>query len=139
MIWRRVLSVFLGGVSFWTLTTALELLTRRELNLLVGTFVPAIALVSVYLLLRRRLGMRHAGLWMLAGVFLLGPLYCMVGSSAFGGGFVIGNKWENLRFLLIASFVPPLTLELASYDGTLFGVLLVALLLPIVQWRINKR
>lgn len=140
MIWRRTLCLFLGGVSFWVPTTTVELATRHELNGIVGTLVPPAALLAAYLLLRRHIRLKSAALWMLAGTYLLGPLFMMVGWTALGGGFASSlNGRNDPAYLALACVFPPLTLVLAGYDGTLLGVLLVTLLMPLVQWWSNRR
>jgi hypothetical protein len=140
MLWlRRVLCLLAGGVSFWALTTLFELLARREPTLVGGTLIPPCALGLAYLLARPRLRLRYAALWMLAGVFLLGPCFWMVGRTAFGGGFAHSVGYENARLLAEATLIPPVMLILAGYNGTLFGLLIAAILMPLAQWRSGRR
>jgi hypothetical protein len=63
----------------------------------------------------------------------------MAGATALGGGFAQGTTWENIRLLAVATVFPPVALVLAGYNITLFGVLLATLLVPIVEWQVNKR
>ena len=131
--------VLVGGASFWTLTTVIEVLTRRELNLAVGTLVPLAGFLPAYFLVRQRSHLRNTALWMLVGVFVLGPLYWMVGRTAFSGGFTQPTGWESLLLLVVAFLFPPTMFVLAGYEGTLFALLLVTVLIPVLQWQNNRR
>jgi len=139
MALRRILCVVLGGVCFWMPTAVIEIVTRRELRPAVGTFVPPVALLTGYFLLRRRVRLKNAALWMLAGVFTLGPLFMMAGATALGAGFGQFAGWQDLGYFALECVVPPLTLVLAGYDGTFFGLLLATALMPLIQWWINRR
>ncbi len=140
MVWlRRLLCALAGGVSFWAFTTLFELLARREAGLAAGTLVPPCALGVVYLLARPKLRLRYAALWMLAGVFLLGPWLWMAGRTVFGGGFASPVGSGSLRLLVEASLIPPMTFILAGYSGTLFGLLIATVLMPLLQWKANAR
>jgi hypothetical protein len=132
--------VLLGGACFWVPTMTIELATRHELNGILGTLVPPAVLFAVYLLLRSHIGLKNAAFWMLAGTYLLGPLFMMVGWTALGGGFASRLGGQNdATYLVFACVFPPLTLVLAGYDGTLFGLLLATLLMPLLQRWSNKR
>jgi hypothetical protein len=69
----------------------IELATRHELNGILGTLVPPAVLFAVYLLLRSHIGLKNAAFWMLAGTYLLGPLFMMVGWTALGGDSLRGS------------------------------------------------
>jgi hypothetical protein len=46
-------ALLFGGLSFWAPTVGVELITRRELNPVVGTILPPAAVMCAYLLLQR--------------------------------------------------------------------------------------
>ena len=140
MALRRIFCLVCGGVCFWMPTTIVEMVTRRELNPALGTFLPPAALLLAYLLfVRRTLGLRNAALWMLAGVSILGPLFMGAAWTALGAGFATLHDRTGFAYLALGCLIPPITLVLAGYDGTLFGVLLATLLMPLAQWQMNRR
>jgi hypothetical protein len=59
----------------------------------------------------------------------------MGGASAFDGGFATFKGWADIGFLVEVCLIPPLTLLLSGYEGTLFGLLLGTTALAIIQWR----
>ncbi|HEX6533667.1 MAG TPA: hypothetical protein VF041_03665 [Gemmatimonadaceae bacterium] len=123
--WRRSTDLLLGGVSFWAPVTLFELVTR-EFSLAVATLVPFAGELAIYLLAARRRRSDAAGLalWMLAGIFLLGPLFMSIGAAAFGGGFALPLQWRDLAYLVLLSLFPPGALMLAGYEGVVFGMVL---------------
>lgn len=82
--------MLLGGMSFWVPVTILDLVTR-EFSLAAATLVPFVGELAIYLLVarRRRSDAAALALWMLAGIFLLGPLFIWVAVMPFGGGFAL--------------------------------------------------
>ena len=137
---KRILCVVLGGICFWTPTSLIEIVTRHELNLATATLLPPALLVLTYIGLRTRLGVKRSGLWMLAGVYVLGPIFMMAAWTPLRGGFHISfGSVRDWLYLGLMCVVPPFTLVLAGYDGTLFGVLLATLLMPLLQWWTDKR
>ena len=140
MITRRLKLILLGGAAFWAPTTLIEIVTRQELNIVIGTFLGPAALLSTYLVLtlwRRR--DVHAYVWMLVGLYALGTWFMFVAFSTRGGGFATPGVLRHLEHLLLSTVIPFLTLVYSGYDGTLFGVLLTTVLLPSVHYFLRRR
>ena len=141
-MWRsRVLAVMLGGLSFWTPTTVVELVTGRELSIVVGTLVPPAALLLCYLFVRRRYrsGGVFLSLWMLLGVFVAGPLMMMIGATSHGGGFSRPFGWDALMLLLTSTLIPIITVVMSSYDVTVLGLFFATVAMIIIHLAIERR
>jgi hypothetical protein len=140
MLRQRVDLILLGGAAFWVPTTAIELVTRQELNILIGTFLGPAALLSTYLglALWRRRDIR-AYLWMLIGLYSLGSWFMFIAFTRSGGGFASIHRFADVYILFLSTVVPILTLVFSGYDGTLCGVLLITVLLPCVHYLLSRR
>jgi hypothetical protein len=140
MLRQRVELILLGGAAFWAPTIAIELVTGRDLNLLVATLLGPTVLASIYvgLALWRRRGIR-AYLWMLIGLYSLGSWFMYIAFTPSGGGFASIHRFADLYILFLSTVVPILTLVFSGYDGTLFGVLLITVLLPCVHYFLRRR
>jgi hypothetical protein len=62
-------------------------------------------------------------LWMLLGIWMLGPICTTAAASFSGGGFSQAGAWHMI-FLGIVFFVP-LTFVMSAYDGSLAALVLV--------------
>jgi hypothetical protein len=131
----RVGLALVGAIAFWLPTTIIHLVTRRELNGLLGTFLGPALLVLIYVGFRlSRLVRVRAYIWMLVGLYMFGPWFMFVGFMPFGGGFARAMGPLEWYYLALSSLLPPMTLLYSGYDGTLFGVLLVTIALPSLHY-----
>ena len=115
-------SILVGGILFWVPMEAIELITRHDLGFGIGTVVPLASALLVYLFLGRfvrALCTRWTSIWMLAGIYLLGPQMASIGTAAFGGS----GTFDPVN-MLIAGLVPFFTFEMAP--GAAFGILLAS-------------
>jgi hypothetical protein len=133
---RFIAALTLGGICFWTPTMAFEIVTRRELNLVIGTLVPPASGLFTYVLVAR-LNRRFFGNWtsiqMLAGIFVFGPV--MMSTAAIPRG---GVGLSNPSFVIKAALIPFVTLDMSGYDGTLFGVLLATVTMVVIHVRFER-
>jgi len=135
---RRILCFLLGGACFWTPTTVIQVLTRRDLNLVVATLVPLAALLSVYFGLRRSIRLKNTALWMLAGTYILGPIFIMTAWIPLHGGFYVPlTGWKDFAYLALLCLVPPFTLVLAGYDSTMFGMLAITVVMIVINRKLE--
>lgn len=117
----------------------IQLLTHRELNLAVATFVPSAALLSAYFGLRKRIGLKNVALWMLGGVYVLGPIFVMVALIPLRGGFYAFVGWRDFAYLVLMCLVPFFSLVWAGYDSTLFGMLAITAVMIVINWKLERR
>lgn len=144
--------ILLGGLCFWGPELLIYAWTRHETNWTVITFLLPSTLLTGYLLILFFRGGRpenpSAAIYMFVGVWLLGSTAMLLGSTFQGAGLYGGV--ESLLMVPMGLF-PPYTCIMATYDGSLFALLLT-LLLPLCHpifeqknwivpptWRISSR
>lgn len=130
----RIMIVLVGAAGFWIPVVLLETLSRGHYRISTVSVVPVVCTLGVLWLLRRvRIErFRMLSLYMLAGIYLLCPLAIMIAGSSFGGGFAVSTGGHSILWLLLASIFPPLAWMLAGYNGTIFGLLAVTIVLVAV-------
>ena len=120
-----------GALAFWVPDVFAHLATGREfsgLHVTVVTLALPIAFLIAYVSLRKIAadrGYKSLGIAMLAGVWVSGGLFIMIGATASGGRFAAANGFRDLLFTTALSVIPPVTYMLATYDGSLFALLFV--------------
>lgn len=141
--WSRVLRLMLtGAIGFWLPDAVLHALRRNEFNgrdVGIVTVVAPLTLLITFLLVKwadSGAPEKQVGLPLLAGVWLFGGLFMMVGASFSGGGFMSPGGVRFAAISILLSVFPLYTYMMAAYDGSLFALLLVtvvAFLIWIVQ------
>jgi hypothetical protein len=129
----RIILMLTGAVAFWVPAVLLEVLSEGKFTIAIANIVPVVCSLCFYWLLRRGAHFRKLKslpLYTLAGIYLLCPLSTTIAGSAFGGGFArFAAGGHDVLWLAIASFVPPLAMALAGYNGTVFGLLAITIIL----------
>lgn len=129
-----LLHAVVGSAGFWAPSVILHASKGAEFSLfhwwLLASVQPVITLVIFITMRFLRLASgtpRRCALWMLFGIWILGPLYILISFTFDGGGFANSGAW--LDFLIATVLFPLLTPWLSLYDGSLIGLLLSSLLL----------
>ena len=128
-----ILVYLVAGIAFWLPSIGAHAVRGNQFGGLPIDLVGVIILPVVAswgaleLLVRKRSG--HSGrgaiaLWMLLGIWMLGPLCTMIGASFSGGGFIQPGTWHMILLGLVL-FVP-LTFMMSTYDGTLAALAVVS-------------
>jgi len=134
----RIFLLLIGALGFWVPVVLLEILSRGRYSIAIANLLPvACATGALWLLCRARVGrVRTLPLYMLAGIYLLCPLAITIAGSAFGGGFAAFAGGHDVWWLLLSSILPPLAMILAGYNGTIFGLLAITIILiAAAVWR----
>lgn len=124
---KTVLFMGVGSTAFWLPDLIVHAIAGSNFDkrqLWVVTAISPISLLVTYIILRPRAelsGLRHVGVAMLCGVWLLGGVFMFAASSFAGSGFARLDSGSML--LLLCSFLPPVTCMMATYDGSLFALL----------------
>jgi len=137
--WRVKKLMLLGAVGFWlpdtvwhaTRATKFDRWDVRGITLLMP-----LTLLGTYLLARRKHRIeakKWSGWPLMAGVWLLGGLFMLVGASFSGGGFVGPDGVLGSAAVLLLSFLPPYVFIMATYDGSL-GALLGVSVAAVLIW-----
>jgi hypothetical protein len=124
---RVALYGILGAASFWTPDIFLN--ARGSGSLLLFTLLPTVGFL-IACLTTKKLGGSISGpsvaTYMIIGVWLLGSTAMMIGASFSGGGF--SSSALDTIVVIFLGLLPPYTMIMSTYDGSLFGLLLVSFL-----------
>jgi hypothetical protein len=129
----------LGALAFWGPEVFLYAWERKELNRALITFLLPVALLLAYILIslvRRRergaLPKPSAAVFMLLGVLFLGTLAMTIGSTMLGAGFH-QHPGEAFLAVLLGTLVPIYAFIAATYDGSLYALILVSVLILLIH------
>ena len=145
-VFQVLLYVVAGGAAFWAPDIALRAHRGHQFSgkdiLLLNVLLlwTLFTCYGVLLWLSRRWGGGPSvGVFMLVGVWMLGP-FCMMSGLAFSGaGFAAAPvDAESVFWLIVATFVPAYTYIMAAYAGTLLGLLLATALMVTVHLKFER-
>jgi hypothetical protein len=119
----------IGALSFWLPDLLIEWLVRR--SLIQAWWVPTLVLpttfAAAYIFAGRRAekkGIKHVGVAMLLGVWCTGGPFILFEWSLIGGPPLSGGVLNKL-IVVVMSVLPPVSVFLSAYDGSLPGLLLL--------------
>ncbi len=126
--------VFLGAGVYWGTDIAIQWsLQGTKIWIFLLTFFVPVVVLTTYILIRRK--PTHAKhpfglpLFMLFGIWMFGPLAIAIGVIPHGGTFLESGHFQD--FLYIWVIFPATTFMMATYSGSLGGLLLTSVLLII--------
>ena len=126
----------LGALSFWLPEILLDVWTRQELDGKLVTFLLPSTFLVAYLLalvLRpKRNAKPSAAIFMVLGVIFLGTFAMAVGATIRGAGF-LEHPGSTLLGVLLGTVVPIYAFIAATYNGSLYALVFVALLMPLIH------
>jgi hypothetical protein len=134
----------LGGLVFWAPNVLVHWIIGYRFSGLVVIGLTVLLPVTTILFFRaflwpsltqeRRLSQ---AVFAVLGIWIAGPAMLTFSSSFCGGGLTQPDAW---RFFVFGTLLFPLfSLVMSAYDGTLFGLLLITLLLPILASSRSKQ
>jgi hypothetical protein len=126
----------LGALAFWLPEIVLYASTRQALNGKLVTFLLPCSFVIVYLVVSilrpKRISKPSAAVFMVLGVVFLGTLAMTIGATIRGAGF-----WEHpgaaLLSVILGTVIPIYAFIAATYDGSLYALVSVSVLMPLVH------
>jgi hypothetical protein len=140
--WRKYLWFGgLGAFSFWSPDVLLQAIRGGNLSTsdwhLITYACPAVAAITYSLVFvwNRSQGSRsNISLRMVLGIWVSGPLAMMVGASFGRGGFATHDSFVFAVISVIVGTIlfPFATFMMATYDGSLFALLLTTALLVVM-------
>jgi hypothetical protein len=137
-----VLIYIVSGVAFWIPSVVIHAIRGTNFggsiyDLIAISLLPVIAaVVTLEMIDRLRIGDCRRGIlavWMLVGIWVLGPLMMTTGASFSGGGFARPDTWQMLA-LAIPLFMH-FTWMMSVYDGTLGALVVVTVWFAIATRR----
>jgi len=129
-----VLIYIVSGAAFWIPSVVIHAIRGAKFggsiyDLIAIFLLPVVAaVVTLEVIDRVRIGGCRRGIiavWMLCGIWLVGPFMMGVGASFSGGGFARPDGWRIFP-LAIPLFVPS-TWMMSAYDGTLGALMIVTI------------
>jgi Na+-translocating ferredoxin:NAD+ oxidoreductase RnfD subunit len=136
---------FLGALAFWGPEICLYAGERRGLGRELITFLLPASLLLAYALIslvryrsQETLPRPSAAVFMLLGVLFLGTLAMAIGSTMLGAGFY-QHPGTTLLAVLLGTLVPIYAFIGATYDGSLYALILVSVLMPLIHLVFERR
>jgi hypothetical protein len=132
----------LGALAFWLPEITLYAWYRQELNVKLITFLLPSIFILVYLLVSilrpKQIPKPSAAIYMTLGVVFLGTLAITIGATIRGAGF-----WEHpgstLLGVLLGTVVPIYAFIAATYDGSLYPLIFVSIVMPLAHLLFERR
>jgi hypothetical protein len=125
-----------GALAFWLPEIVLYAWTRQGLNRKLVTFLLPSIFLLVYLLVSilrpKRIPKPSAAIFMVLGVVFLGTLAMTIGATIPGAGFR-GDPISTLLAVLLGTVVPIYAFIGATYDGSLYALIFVSILMPLIH------
>jgi len=131
--------MILGALSFWlpdVLWHAMRGSKFHGRDAIALTVLLPLALFIVFVILKRRLPSelsKSAGWPLVAGVWLLGGFFMVIGASFSGGGLVGPDGFLGGVRTILISVLPIFTIDMATYDGSL-GALFIVSVAALLIW-----
>jgi hypothetical protein len=123
--------ILVGGLAFWLPAIVLDAFHEGE-ALLWRNFTPLLGLTALALIdwigLKRVLRWN----WVLAGIYILGPISILTSAMCSGGTPFWKLGWGGVLAELVFCLFPPATLLLSLYDFTICAVLAASAVLPLL-------
>jgi hypothetical protein len=136
-IFDTISHILLGGIVFWAPNIAVHWITGFRFSYSDAIGVTFLLPAATYLFfrmfwwpLRKQEDRLSAALFAVLGIWILGPSMLTFSASFCGGGLTQPDAWHF--FVIGTPLFPLFTFVMSTYDGTLFALLLVTLLLPIL-------
>jgi hypothetical protein len=118
-----------GALSFWLPVIALYAAERANTNVLVANLVATLGFLVCWAIRHWVYPQGRQGIWMLVGLYFLGPTLLSTATTFANGGFTQVHGWIDIRWLLFASVFPPIQFLLAATSGLWPSLLIVTLIL----------
>jgi hypothetical protein len=123
-----------GGSSFWVPNIIYHVMKTDELSkqdIGILTILLPSGLITFYGILLWLKGRQSEGpsvaIFMLFGVWLLGPISMLIGATFSGGGFT--ELGANAWIIIMLGIIPIYTFIMSAYDGSVLGLLLASSLM----------
>jgi hypothetical protein len=128
------LRALLGGVAFWLPSIIMHALRGYDFSApeeRALSFIEPLTTLATFVLIclvqRKRATLKRCALWILLGIWILGPACLFLSATFAGGGFAKNPAWIDL--LVATVFFPVVTPWMSLYDGSFVGLLVTSLIL----------
>jgi len=131
-----------GALSFWIPVVVIFAIEGTSVNVGMANLVALLG-ISLCWGLQQWLGSRGwRSLWMLGGLYFLGPIFLTIATTFSNGGFSQMHRLWDVCWLLLACVLPPLGFWMAAMSGLWPSLLVTTLALvgvPAAAFRFARR
>jgi hypothetical protein len=143
---REMRWVLYGAFFFWMPDVLIHAIARNNFDTvhvwLVTAACPLVLVVGYFVIAHfsiQRISSMHPGL-MILGMWCGGGIAIMLASSFAGAAFASADAWRSSMVISLATVIfPPFTAMLATYDGSLFALLIGTVLMVIEAATLSAR
>ncbi|SRR6266568_2638401 len=118
-----------GALSFWLPVILVFAVERRNVNMVIANLMAILGFLICWAIRRWLYPQGRQSIWILLGLYFLGPILLSTATTFANGGFTQIHGWTDIRRLLIASVFPPVQFLLAATSGLWPSLLLVTVIL----------
>jgi hypothetical protein len=118
-----------GAVSFWFPIILVFAVERASTNMLVANLMAMLGFLLCWALRRWVYPQGRQSIWILLGLYFLGPILLSTATTFANGGFAQIHGWTDIRWLLLACIFPPIQFLLAATSGLWPSLLIVTAIL----------
>lgn len=141
-VWLKLL--LLGTASFWIPDVVVHGIAGRSFTaihaVILTAFLP-LSFCCTYVLAVRRYGCSKVPVVfpMVLGAWTLGGVFIVAGATFGGGGFAAPAGVREAWWDVLLSLLPPYTFMMATYDGSLFALLLASIGAFLASYRLERQ
>jgi hypothetical protein len=132
----------IGALAFWLPEIFLYAWTKQALNGKLVTFLLPSGFMLTYFLLSvlrpKRTPKPSAAVFMVMGAVFLGTLAMTIGATIRGAGFW-AHPGTTLLGVLLGTVIPIYAFIAATYDGSLYALIFVSILMPLIHLLFERR
>ena len=128
-----------GAVSFWFPIILVFAFQRADTNMLIANLTSILGFALCCAIRRWVYPQGRQSIWMLGGLYCLGPIFLSTATTFANGGFAQIHGWADIGWLLLACVFPPLQFLLAAASGLWPSLLIVTAILLYMSAMERKR
>ena len=126
---RHALWAIGGAVSFWLPIILVFAVERTNTNMLIANLMGMVGFSLCWAICRWVYPKGRQSIWILVGLYFLGPVLLSTATTFANGGFAQIHGWTDVRWLLLACVFPPFQFLLAATSGLWPSLLIVTVFL----------
>jgi hypothetical protein len=118
-----------GAAGYWFPVILVFAVQRRNTNVLIANLMAMLGFSFCWAIRRWFHLQGRETIWILLGLYFLGPILLSTATTFADGGFARIHGWTDIRWLLLACAFPPLQFLLAATAGLWPSLLIVTTIL----------
>jgi hypothetical protein len=130
---RHILWATGGTVSFWLPIILVFAVERANTNMILANLMATLGFLLCWVIRRWFDPRGRQAIWMLLGLYLLGPILLSTATTFANGGFAQIHEWTDVGWLLFACVFPPVQFLLVATSGLWPSLLFATVILVCVS------